>query len=420
MKVAIIGLGKLGLPYAAVTNSCHDVLGIDINETILNKVRNNEDLPEPRLNEYLTKYPLKVSSNISDVAGVEMVHLFTNTEAGTAYAPTSILKLLEQLKPYIKDKIVIINSTLEPGTFQNVIVPFLNEQGITCRGFCYNPVMVAIGDAIAYYEKPPFVVLAATNEIAKTKAIKYYQERLGKDITILESTIANVEITKYAMNIALINRIALMNFLAEYCDHFQGNIDFLAEVFKKEERVTGKKMLQAGLGFGGPCFPMDVRAFKTSCLKQHIATDYLDALTQTNVRIAEKLIGIITSRPQRRVSALGVTYKPGTPYTIESQALEIAQKLADVKEVMIYDPQGMENARKELGDKVKYAENLKQALQWGEILLVSVPWPEFDNIERELKSHQFLIDPWGLYRGKKTKAEYLSPGRIAELTPSRS
>lgn len=419
MRVAVVGLGKLGLPFAAVASSRHEVVGVDMDQALLNKISSNGNFPEPYLNGHLVKYPLKVTSDPKDVREVELVFVFTNTEAGDVYSAASILGALRGLTAGCAETVIAIISTVEPGTFRNVILPFLDERQIVCKGLCYSPVMVAIGNAVRYFQAPPFVLLGATNGEARARCVQFYRELLGEDIPILQSTLENIEIAKYALNLALINRISMVNFLAEYCDKYKGNIDFLVEVLKRDERVTGRKMLSAGLGFGGPCFPMDARAFKRSCINQQIDPCLVDSIMRISSRVGERIVDVIASRPQRKVCILGVTYKPGTPYTIESQAIDVARRLCNIKDVMVYDPQGMDNARRELGDAVRYAPNLGEALKWGETILVAVQWPEFAGIAGELGSHQLLIDPWGLYSGIKVKADYWSPGRAAagSLTP---
>jgi len=160
-------------------------------------------------------------------------------------------------------------------------------------------------------------------------------------------------------------------------------------------------MFKGGLGFGGTCFPVDARSFKKSQIKAKIDPVFTEAIMSTNDHQIERTVDLIKGIKGKKVTILGITYKPNVHLVTESQALGITKKLVKTKSVMIYDPRGMKEARKELGKTVKYARNLRQALKYGDIILIAVQWPIFSMIGRtDLRKNQTIIDPWRLLKGR--------------------
>jgi UDPglucose 6-dehydrogenase len=185
----------------------------------------------------------------------------------------------------------------------------------------------------------------------------------------------------------------------------------VTQILKADQRIAGPKMFKGGLGYGGACFPVDGRAFKDSQAEKLLDTSFVDAIIKVNDRQITRTVALIRQFRRKRISILGITYKENTCLTVESQALEIARKLAEDKDVMVYDPQGMENARRELGSSVRYAKDLEEALAFGRVILIAVMWPEFSQIENHnLRKDQIIIDPWRLVRDKKLGCKYVPFG----------
>lgn len=414
MKVAVLGLGKLGLPFAAVANKHHKVIGVDVNEKQLEAIRNNAPIQEPLVNDWLSKFPLEVTSDIKNIEGAKIIFIFVNTEHKDEYSANSVLKVLEGLVPFADAKVIAINCTLEPGTFEEKILPFLDKKELTDRivGICYNPIMVAMGEAVSYFERPNFIMIGESNREAGLICETFYKEMIGEKVPVIRSNLRNVEILKYVLNLALINRISMMNFLGEYCEQYGGDVDFLAQVFQYDERITGKKMLKAGLGYGGPCFPLDSRAFKKTLTKKQLGTNFVDSIMQINERQLQRIVDLVISFNRKTVAVLGLTYKPGVPYTMESQAVDIVARLREKLFVKVFDPQGLPDARQILGNKnITYCKNALEAITESEVVLVAVPWNEFATLDPAVfKKNQIVVDPWRLYKGKKISARYIPLG----------
>jgi len=167
-------------------------------------------------------------------------------------------------------------------------------------------------------------------------------------------------------------------------------------------------MFKGGLGFGGTCFPLDARAFKKSLNDVKLDSMMLDGIMQVNERQAKRSIGLLRYLPGK-ISVLGITYKENTNVVEESQALEIAKALSPYKELIIYDPKGMRNARKVLD--AKYANSLEEAIKEAKVLFFAVEWPEFLSLKDEDFEGKIVIDPWRMFKGRKIK-RYIPYGSI--------
>jgi len=423
MKVAVVGLGKLGMPFAAVASKYHDVIGLDIDEEKLtiNMVRNNLVFEEPQLNDYLKRYPIEVTSNPEKIKSCELIFLFFNTEHEGEYSAEPILRGIEQLSSHLFHNIIVIKSTLAPSTMDKVVLPQLKEKGLygsdaPISEIFYNPAEVAIGSAIEEYEKATYTLVGANSY--PEKIVEFY-EAMNKKIDVIVDNFATIEIIKYALNLACISRIALLSVLTEYCERYNGNIDTVSQVFKKEERVVGAKILKGGLGFGGPCYPLDARAFRKTLIAKNLNTAFLDGImTMNDIQVKRSLLMIVQQAQTCRmptkdvtVSILGLTYKPDVPYVMESQAIEISKQLSPYMNVVVYDPMGMKQAEKELDTRVIYAKTLEDAIDCAEIIFIAVPWKDFSYLrKKDFSKDQIVIDPWRMLINKGLECKYIPYG----------
>ena len=412
--MAVVGIGNVGLPFAAIASRCHEVVGIDINEEWVKKLVSHVPLTEPNLNEYLRKYPFPKTTDLSHVSGKDVIFIVVGSQK-EEYSVSLILSALEMVIPYLKNSnmILVIMSTIKPGSMREHIFPLLNREKVLqkIKGVCYNPVFVALGSAIEYFNNPGFVVIGESSPEAGDGLESFYRDIYADSVKFHRSSIENIEVLKFALNLALINKISLLNTLTEFCENYGAHIDFVTEVLKEDPRIAGKKMFKGGLGFGGPCFPVDARSFRKSQMEKNLDTSLIDAIINVNERQVDRTVQLIERMNDNKISVLGVTYKPNVALTTESQALQIINRLSKIKDVMIYDPRGMENAGEELGETVRYAGTLKEALDFGEIILITVEWPHFFSISNDdLRRDQTVIDPWRLLENKDLRVKYMPFG----------
>jgi len=413
MKIAVIGVGNVGLPFAAVLAQYHTVIGIDLNPRWIADLINGIEITEPEVNVLLKSGDIDFTTDISKIHDCKFIFIIVGTQ-GAQYAPDNIISSIETIKSELRDpeQVLVIMSTMKPSAMKRFILPLLNRTQILPRikGVVYNPVMLALGIAVSYFKNPQCVFIGEQNSAGQDLE-KLYRTFLPLETKYFHSSFEDIEVVKFAENFALINKISMLNTLTEFCEHYGADIDFVASCLKEDERLGGKKMWKGGLGFGGTCFPVDARALQDSQHDAMIDPIFTQAIMTVNQRQINRAVSMIRKLGKEKISVLGITYKENTHLIIESQALDIAKKLSEDRRVLIYDPRGIENARKVLGEKVLYTENLETALAFGEIIFLAVQWPEIVGLDvSNLESEKIIVDPWRLLKGKEMKCKYIAFG----------
>jgi UDPglucose 6-dehydrogenase len=280
-------------------------------------------------------------------------------------------------------------------------------------GICYSPFFVALGSAIKYFENPGYLPIGTNNQkVAET--VRDFYLAINEKTKFFLTSFENVEVMKYSINLALINKISLLNTLTEYCEKYGAKIDDVVSAWKEDPRLAGTKMFKGGLGFGGTCFPLDARAFKTSQANKNLDTCLVDSIMKVNEHQIERMVELLEKLPERTVSILGITYKENTKVVVESQALEIANRLRSKKNVTVYDPAGMEKARYAESQyldpgsgtipigRIVYASTLDEAIKASEILVFAVEWEEFKTAKIDFEG-KIVVDPWRMFKDRKIK-----------------
>lgn len=428
--ISIVGLGKLGSPMAAAYASRgYRVIGVDVNPDFIKTI--NEGRPpvlETQLQEYLSANRERISATgdfKEAVLGSEITFIIVPTPSvkegdfSTEYAVEAAKKIGAAIKEKKSFHLVVLTSTVQPGSAEKDIMPILEEySGKKCGvdfGLCYNPEFIALGSVIRDLLNPDFILIGESDKKSGDILEEFYKNICGENIPIKRMGIINAEIAKIALNTYITAKISYANMLAELCEKIPGgNIDVVTDALGCDTRI-GSKYLKGGLGYGGPCFPRDGRAIISTARKFGVSlpiAEAVDVINQHQVpRLVEKILNLLPK--EGRVSILGLSYKPDTNVIEESQSIEIARNLAEkgVK-VQVYDPAAMENAKKVLNN-ILFANSLEEAVDGADIVLIAVPWKEFKNIASDwLKSGAILIDCWRILDPQeyKGKARYLSIG----------
>ena len=416
--IGVVGLGKVGLPLALVMAKYFDVKGVDINSVIVSRIKRREMFFEPNVNEYLEKYGdhLEVSTDFEIITPCSVIFVCVQTPSAPdgMFNLRYVLSAISELSKYLrKSQILVVASTINPTDMDEQIIPFLKKLGVLKRikDVCYNPAMIALGNAIYGFEHPDYVLIGESNKQAGKRLEDVWKKIVPDNTPIIHGSIVDIETAKFALNLALVNKIAFINTVTEFCEGVGADIDFIAEILKLEPRITGKKMFRGGLGFGGPCFPRDVVAFKRVSEKFGVSSYLCDAIQQVDKEQILRSVELIDGFHKKRVGILGITYKPNTPLTVESQALQIAHALQRKRyEVAIYDPLGMESAKRLLKG-VKFTNSMRQCVCNSEIVFIAVPWWEFSELEaKDFKRDQIIIDPWRVLRDKELPCRYFAYG----------
>jgi UDPglucose 6-dehydrogenase len=300
---------------------------------------------------------------------------------------------------------VVVKSTAIPGTTQGLVKKALEESsGKKCGegfGLAANPEFLREGSAVADTLGPDAIVIGTLDKRTKTALISMYKAFYGKLPPVVSTTPANAELIKYAANTFRASQLSFLNTLANLCSGIGGaDIDEVAAGFSKVT-VADPRYLKAGLGFGGSCLPKDLRAIVAYCKQAGTSPALFEAALSVNeaqpmvaVRMTRELVGILD---KKRIAVLGLAFKANTDDVRESVAMRLVERLLNEgARVTVYDPKAMGNARRDLQDRVSYAESARDCLKDAEGCIVATGWPEFARIRphefKRLMSQPAVVD----------------------------
>lgn len=415
MKIAVIGTGYVGL----VTGTClaetgNTVICVDINEAKVLKMQNGViPIYEPGLDVlFLRNIVQKRLTFTTDLAlavkDAQIIFMALPTPPGGDGAAdlSYILGAAKDISKLVTEYKVIVNkSTVPVGTADKVQAVFTENTDIEVD-VVSNPEFLREGVAVDDFMKPDRVVIGTRSERAQKLMAELYGPYVRQGNPILFMDEKSSELTKYAANSFLATKITFMNEVANLCELVGADVDSVRKGIGSDERI-GKRFLFPGIGYGGSCFPKDVQALAKSAEENKYDFQILKAVMEINEKqktvIVDKLVKYYKGDLQGKHFALwGLAFKPETDDIREAPALYIIDEL--VKHgatVTVFDPEGMENVKGLIGDKVKYAENQYEALTGADALLIATEWsvfrnPDFDKMEEKL-ANKVIFDGRNLY-----------------------
>jgi UDPglucose 6-dehydrogenase len=304
---------------------------------------------------------------------------------------TASVMVGKQLAGSKNKPLVVIKSTVIPGTAATVVKPLLEkETGKTCgSGFalCSNPEFLREGQAIEDTLHPDRIVLGPLNRGSGLAVRSLYRRFYGsKSPPIVETTPENAELIKYASNTFLATKISFINFIARICESLPGaDVGDVAFGMGLDPRI-GKGYLQAGPGFGGACFPKDSRALSAFASNLGIDNSLLSSMMEINDTQPDWIISAVEKALEKvkgkDIAILGVAFKEGSDDVRESRAIVLAKKLIRKgAHVRITDPQAMDGARRELGGSARYYEDSLDCIDGADAAIVMTAWDEFKRLK---------------------------------------
>ncbi|GIV42160.1 MAG: UDP-glucose 6-dehydrogenase [Vicingaceae bacterium] len=436
MKITVIGTGYVGL----VTGTClaetgNQVLCVDIDEEKIKKLKSGIiPIYEPHLDVIFERNQkqgrLKFTTSLQEgVDHGEVIFLALPTppkEDGSADLKY-VLEVSEQIAHLMKSyKIIVSKSTVPVGTVEK-ITNLIKEITQVPFDVVSNPEFLREGFAVDDFMKPDRVVIGTSSEKAAQIMKDLYKPfvRQGNPILIMDEKSA--ELTKYAANAFLATKITFMNEIANYCEKVGANVDNVRIGIGLDERI-GKRFLFPGVGYGGSCFPKDVKALIQSGQEQNIRFKILEAVDEVNNRQKQVLLDKIEAFFQgniegRKFAVWGLSFKPDTDDIREAPSLVIIKSLIERgANVSAYDPEAMNNVRKELGDIIHYAQDMYEALEGSDALIIVTEWnvfrtPDLDKVKSLLKQPVIFdgrnVFDWNDMQGKGFY--YFSIGRKAVI-----
>ena len=432
MKITVIGTGYVGL----VTGTClaeagNDVLCIDIDSAKVQKMQNGEvPIYEPHLETYFERNiksgRLHFSTKIEEgVAHGEVIFLALPTpedEDGSADL-SYVLGVANQIGDLMKDyKIVVSKSTVPVGTGERVKATLKAKTDVSFD-VVSNPEFLREGFAVEDFMKPDRIVVGVESERAQKTMEKLYKNfvRTGNPIVFMD--IKSAELTKYAANAFLATKITYMNEIANYCEKVGANVDDVRMGMGLDDRI-GKRFLFPGIGYGGSCFPKDVKALHKSGKDAQHHFAILDSVIEVN----EKQKTVLFPKMQqhfggnfkgKNIAVWGLAFKPNTDDIREAPALYMIEKLlAAGATVTAFDPEAMDNVKVKLGNTISFASSMLEAVQGADALLICTEWhafrnPDFNKLKSALKT-SVVFDGRNIYSPEEMNAHgfaYYSVGR---------
>lgn len=436
-RISVIGLGKLGSPMAAVfAYKGYSVIGVDLNKNFVDKINQGlAPVEETDLQKFISANKKRISATQNYEEAIlnseaTFIIVPTPSEKNGGFSNKYVIEAGKSIGNALKKKrdyhLIVLTSTVIPGSTENELLPVLekysSKKGGKDFGLCYNPEFIALGSVIRDLLNPDFVLIGELDSKSGSLLESFYKNVCDNNPPIKRMNIINAEIAKISLNAYVTMKISYANFLAELCENIPGaDVDIITDAIGCDQRI-GHKYLKGGLGYGGPCFPRDSRAFIYTAKKFGLTPSPLAKATdQINEKQVSRLKKLILSYlPSKgKVGVLGLSYKPNTNVIEESQSLEIAQVLSESVPVFVYDPKAMKNAKELLKDNVIYTSSLKECVQKSDVIVITTPWKEFKKIKpdwlKQKKGRKVVIDCWRILDPKKfnkiNNFKYLALGR---------
>lgn len=427
MNIAIVGTGYVGL----VSGACFAEMGIDVTCVDINpekiKCLLNGEIPiyEPGLDDLVKRNVeagrLHFTTDLTTcLDNVEVVFSAVGTppdEDGSADLQY-VLEVARTFGQHIKKyTILVTKSTVPVGTARKVKAVI--EEELTERGeqidfeVASNPEFLKEGAAIKDFMSPDRVVVGVESDRAKKVMERLYRPFQMNNYRLYFMDIPSAEMTKYAANAMLATRISFMNDIANLCDLVGANVDMVRKGIGADTRI-GSKFLYPGCGYGGSCFPKDVKALARTAREYGYTMGVIEAVEAVNERqkeiVVKKLQDKLGTLRGKTIALWGLAFKPETDDMREAPALVVIEKLLEAgASVKVYDPVAMDECRRRIGDRVVYCKDMYDVVIDADALAVLTEWKEFRipswSVIKRVMKQPVLVDGRNIYSKDEVIAE---------------
>jgi UDPglucose 6-dehydrogenase len=413
MRISIIGTGYVGL----VTGACfadlgNDVVCIDVIEEKVHAI-NEGTVPiyepglEGLLRDQLRSGRLRATTDMDAVLGTELSFICVGTPSrkdgslDLRYVRSAARSVGERLARMDGHHTVVVKSTVMPGTTREVVMPILEKASGKVSGkdfgMAMNPEFLKEGMAVQDFLHPDRVVVGAEDENASRTVLSLYSEF---ECPKLEVDTATAEMIKVSSNAFLATRISFVNEVGNICKTL--NIDFrkVAEGMGLDPRI-GRYFLRAGCGFGGSCFPKDLKGLIAVSKRQKVKPMLLEAVLRVNRAQPDRLVDLLERHLDpagRKIAVLGLAFKPDTDDIREASSWRVVGRLLRKGSyVLAYDPKAMDNFRREYPD-IRYCDSAKECVEAADAILILTEWKEFS--DPSLYGDKLVVDGRGVVHTK--------------------
>ena len=419
MNIAIVGTGYVGL----VSGTCFAEMGahvtcVDVDAQKIEKLQNGiMPIYEPGLEELVKRNVeferLKFTIDLTGVLDdVEVVFSAVGTppdEDGSADLKY-VLAVARQFGQHInKYTILVTKSTVPVGTARKVkaaIQGELDKRGVDVPfDVASNPEFLKEGAAIKDFMSPDRVVVGTESEKAREVMTRLYRPLMLQNFRVIFMDIPSAEMTKYAANAMLATRISFMNDIANLCERVGANVDSVRKGIGTDSRI-GSKFLYAGCGYGGSCFPKDVKALVHTGMDNDYHMEVIEAVERVNERqksiVYDKIIRAVGDVRGKTIAIIGLAFKPETDDMREAPALVVIDKLLnDGATVRVFDPIAMDECKRRIGDVVTYCKNMYDAADGADVFALMTEWRQFRmpswNVIQKVMAGNVVVDGRNIY-----------------------
>ncbi len=406
MRIGVIGLGFVGLSLASVLGAKnYRVMGFDSDRTKSFKIKNgNPPFYEPKLEDTMRlalKKGFTIEDNISlivDNCKLIFITVGTPQRKDGSIDLSMVKSVIEQIGKLLKSTknkpIIVIKSTVVPGTTINTLLPILNKKSSKKIGKDFdvitNPEFLRESMAINDTISPHAIVLGGTKNRFMKSLERFYQ-KLHKGIPIIITNSQTAELIKYTNNSFLATKISFINQISNICQSIPGaNVEDVARTIGLDPRI-GSLFLNAGPGYGGSCLPKDVKAIINFSNKIGVKPVLLDAVEAVNDYQLENLVLTIKKASGKirgkKITVLGLAFKADTDDIRDSVSIKLIRLLLKSgAKITAHDPKAIDNTKRVFGDKISYSDSTYSALEGSECGIIVTPWKEYSKLnEKHLK-----------------------------------
>lgn len=421
-RVSVIGLGKLGASMAAAFASRGlDVIGVDVNQSAVDLVNQGKaPVQETDLDKMIGANKERIKATLSHeeaILGSDISFVIVPTPSDdrgafslqyAQWAFKEIGKALAKKKDY---HTIVLTSTVLPGSTRQALLPILEKEsgkkGGKDFGLCYSPEFIALGSVIHNFLNPDFTLVGELDKRSGDHIEEVYAKVMVNNAPCARMSLENAELTKISVNTYVTTKITFANMLAEICEQIPGgDVDVVTNALGMDSRI-GRKYLTGAIGYGGPCFPRDNVALSFIARELGVEAKLAETTDSMNRSIAAKVVEKILPKIKKgsTVAVLGLSYKPFSHVTEESQGVFIAEHLsANGIRVVAYDPMSKEMSLEPLRKHIVVLDSIEDCLKQAEAVLITTADPVF----KELKADDFknewanvlVLDFWRILQEK--------------------
>ena len=412
LRFSIIGLGKLGSPMAAVfAHKGFQVIGLDINPAFVAALAEgrapvDETGLQPMIDQ--NRERIRATTNYKTAiheSDVTFVIVPTPSGPDLFFTNKFVIEAMQNIGAALRSKsgyhLVVVTSTVMPGSTGGVIQEALEAASGRKvgpdMGLAYNPEFIALGSVVRDMLRPDMILIGESDPKAGQILEDIYKRSTDTNPEIHRMSFVNAELTKISVNTFVTTKISYANMIADMCDRLPGaDADVVNAAVGADSRI-GRKYLKSAIGYGGPCFPRDNKAFAALGRKLGARSDLAEATDRINDHQLARLQGAVeaSASPGQRVAVIGLSYKPETAVIEAAQGVMLAKILADAGyKVSIYDPLAGAAASAQLGASVTLAASANDAARAADVIVITTPWAEFKTLDVAAISGKTVIDPW--------------------------